>query len=87
MCSHWAEGGKGAVELAKAVDLATKTSSNFQFLYDLNLPIIDKIRIIAQKIYGADDVDAGVVDEVVDVFVVEDKVTGSIKLSSVSPTA
>ena len=34
-----------------------------------------------------DDVDAGVVDEVVDVFVVEDNVTGSIKLSSVSPTA
>ena len=57
MCSHWAEGGKGAVELAKAVDLATKTSSNFQFLYDLNLPIIEKIRIIAQKIYGADDVE------------------------------
>jgi len=57
MCSHWAEGGKGAVELAKAVDLATKTSSNFQFLYELNLPIIDKIRIIAKKIYGADDVE------------------------------
>ena len=36
---------------------------------------------------STDDVDAGVVDEVVDVFVVEDKVTGSIKVSSVSPAA
>ncbi|KAK1158869.1 C-1-tetrahydrofolate synthase, cytoplasmic-like isoform X2 [Acipenser oxyrinchus oxyrinchus] len=56
-CSHWAEGGKGAVALAHAVQRASETPSNFKFLYDVELPIIDKIRIIAQKIYGAADIE------------------------------
>lgn len=56
-CTHWAEGGKGAIALAQAVQNAAQASSNFQFLYDVELPIVDKIRIIAQKIYGADDVE------------------------------
>ncbi|MEE6493963.1 hypothetical protein FKM82_016979 [Ascaphus truei] len=56
-CSHWAEGGKGAVALARAVQNASKAPSEFKFLYDVQLPIADKIRIIAQKIYGADDIE------------------------------
>uniref|UniRef100_A0A096M8K5 C-1-tetrahydrofolate synthase, cytoplasmic n=1 Tax=Poecilia formosa TaxID=48698 RepID=A0A096M8K5_POEFO len=56
-CSHWAEGGAGAVALGQAVQRASEAPSDFKFLYDLDLPISDKIRIIAQKIYGADDIE------------------------------
>uniref|UniRef100_A0A673ZJD2 C-1-tetrahydrofolate synthase, cytoplasmic n=1 Tax=Salmo trutta TaxID=8032 RepID=A0A673ZJD2_SALTR len=56
-CSHWAEGGAGAVALGQAVRRASEAPSDFKFLYDVELPIADKIRIIAQKIYGADDIE------------------------------
>ncbi|CAO2586663.1 C-1-tetrahydrofolate synthase, cytoplasmic [Lemmus lemmus] len=56
-CTHWAEGGRGALALAQAVQRASQAPSSFRLLYDLKLPIEDKIRIIAQKIYGADDVE------------------------------
>ncbi|XP_032480305.1 C-1-tetrahydrofolate synthase, cytoplasmic isoform X4 [Phocoena sinus] len=56
-CTHWAEGGKGALVLAQAVQRAAQAPSSFQLLYDLKLPVEDKIRIIAQKIYGADDIE------------------------------
>ncbi|XP_066539921.1 C-1-tetrahydrofolate synthase, cytoplasmic [Hoplias malabaricus] len=56
-CTHWADGGAGAVELGKAVQKAADAPSNFSFLYDTELPVADKIRIIAQKIYGADDIE------------------------------
>ena len=53
----WANGGQGGVELAKAVleTLETK-QSNFEPLYDLNLPIEEKMEIIAKEIYGADGI-------------------------------
>ncbi|GCC19721.1 hypothetical protein chiPu_0018487 [Chiloscyllium punctatum] len=56
-CTHWAEGGRGAVELARAVQRASELDSNFKYLYPLELPIVDKIQTIAQKIYGAADVE------------------------------
>uniref|UniRef100_W5N5H3 C-1-tetrahydrofolate synthase, cytoplasmic n=2 Tax=Lepisosteus oculatus TaxID=7918 RepID=W5N5H3_LEPOC len=56
-CCHWAEGGSGAVALGEAVRRAAEAPSQFKFLYDVELPIVDKIRIIAQKIYGADDIE------------------------------
>ncbi|KAM4664499.1 C-1-tetrahydrofolate synthase, cytoplasmic isoform 2-T2 [Discoglossus pictus] len=56
-CTHWAEGGKGAVALAQAVQRASQEPSEFKFLYDVQLPVADKIRIIAKKIYGADDIE------------------------------
>ncbi|CAL1574972.1 unnamed protein product [Knipowitschia caucasica] len=56
-CRHWAEGGAGAVALGQAVQKASEAPSNFKFLYDLKLSITDKIRVIAQKIYGADDIE------------------------------
>ena len=54
---HWMEGGKGAVKLAEAVVKACEKPSKFNFLYDLNLPIKEKIEIIAREIYRADGVD------------------------------
>ncbi|XP_047484356.1 C-1-tetrahydrofolate synthase, cytoplasmic-like isoform X1 [Penaeus chinensis] len=57
ICNHWAKGGSGAVQLAESVAKASSQPSDFKFLYDLELPIEDKIRAIAQKIYGADDVE------------------------------
>lgn len=50
---HWAEGGAGAVELAKAVVEAAEEPTNFQFLYELDQPIKAKIEKIATSIYGA----------------------------------
>lgn len=53
---HWAKGDAGAVELAAAVVAACEKPSDFRFLYDLNIPIKDKIEIIAKEVYGADGV-------------------------------
>lgn len=54
--THWADGGKGAVELAEMVIAAAEEPSDFRFLYDLDQPIKTKIETIAKKIYGAEDV-------------------------------
>ncbi len=54
---HWMEGGKGAIALAEAVVKACEKPTNFKFLYDLDLPIKEKIEIIAREIYRADGVD------------------------------
>lgn len=51
-----AQGGEGTKELAQAVVNATNKPSNFKFLYPLDIPIKEKIEIIAKKIYGAKDV-------------------------------
>lgn len=56
-CNHWEKGGVGAVDLGNAVIAATNAPSDFKFLYDVNLSIVEKITIIAQKIYGADGVE------------------------------
>ncbi|CAL8316984.1 unnamed protein product [Merluccius merluccius] len=55
-CHHWALGGRGSVDLARAVKEASSAPSDFQFLYSPEMPIVDKIRTIAQKVYGADDI-------------------------------
>jgi formate--tetrahydrofolate ligase len=54
--THWADGGKGAVELAEMVIEAADQPSDFKFLYELDQPIKAKIETIATKIYGAKDV-------------------------------
>uniref|UniRef100_UPI0037E87491 monofunctional C1-tetrahydrofolate synthase, mitochondrial n=1 Tax=Semicossyphus pulcher TaxID=241346 RepID=UPI0037E87491 len=56
-CHHWAQGGRGSTELAQAVNEAAGRPSNFQFLYDIQMPIVEKIRTIAQRVYGADDIE------------------------------
>jgi len=51
------KGGEGGIELAKAaLETLEKEKSNFKPIYDLNLPIKEKIKIIATEIYGAKDV-------------------------------
>ncbi|MCX6571930.1 MAG: formate--tetrahydrofolate ligase [Candidatus Aminicenantes bacterium] len=57
MSDHWAEGGAGAVALAKAVIAACAKPGNFRFLYPLDWDIKKKIETIATRIYGADGVD------------------------------
>ncbi|HSH01016.1 MAG TPA: formate--tetrahydrofolate ligase [Anaerolineae bacterium] len=57
MSNHWAEGGKGAYDLGQAVIDACQKESDFQFLYDLDLSIKEKIEIIATKIYNANGVE------------------------------
>ncbi|XP_075452686.1 monofunctional C1-tetrahydrofolate synthase, mitochondrial [Ascaphus truei] len=56
-CNHWSVGGRGAVELATAVKGAASQKNSFRHLYDLKLPIVEKIRTIAQKVYGAADIE------------------------------
>ena len=53
----WAKGSRGGVELAQAVVRASAEKNNFKCLYPLNIPIKEKIKIIATKIYGARDVE------------------------------
>ncbi len=56
---HWAEGGKGAEELARAVvSMIDTTPSDFKFVYEEGLSIWDKVKAVATKIYGAADVTA-----------------------------
>ncbi len=55
--NHWAEGGKGAVELAEAVvDLVENHENDFHYLYEDDMPLWDKVKTVAQKIYGADNI-------------------------------
>jgi formate--tetrahydrofolate ligase len=54
---HWAQGGAGAEALAQAVvKVAETTKSNFTPLYPDEMSLWDKVRTVAQKIYGADDI-------------------------------
>jgi len=53
---HWLKGGEGAIELAEAVVEASSRISNFKFLYEMNLPLRKRIRLIATELYGASDV-------------------------------
>ena len=53
----WAKGADGGIELAeKLLNVLETKQSNFKPIYDLELPIADKIKTIAKEIYGADDV-------------------------------
>jgi formate--tetrahydrofolate ligase len=59
VCRHWAEGGKGAEELARTVvDLIDNVATDFQFVYDEAAPLWEKMTAIAIKIYGASAVTA-----------------------------
>lgn len=54
----WGKGGVGGADLAhKVVNAIENQPNNFNFAYDVELSIKDKIRAIAQKVYGAEDVD------------------------------
>ncbi len=54
---HWAEGGAGATELAaEVVKMAEGPRSHFQFIYSDEMTLWNKVRAVAQNIYGADDI-------------------------------
>ncbi|MBX2890421.1 MAG: formate--tetrahydrofolate ligase [Saprospiraceae bacterium] len=56
---HWAEGGKGAEELARrVVETVENTPSDFRFLYPDEMPLWEKMKTIATKLYGASDITA-----------------------------
>ena len=60
--THWADGGKGAIALAEAVVEAAggapeDPAASAKYSYELDLPLEEKIRTIAQRIYQAKDVD------------------------------
>ncbi|WP_319414246.1 formate--tetrahydrofolate ligase [uncultured Cohaesibacter sp.] len=54
LCTHWEDGSEGAIELAEAiVSMTGAEPSAFQPLYADDLPLIEKIDVIAKEIYGA----------------------------------
>lgn len=53
----FSDGGRGGISLAKKVLELAEKKSDFEFLYDENLTIKEKIKIISNKIYGAKDVE------------------------------
>jgi formate--tetrahydrofolate ligase len=56
---HWADGGAGAEQVARAVvELAEKPGDGFHFVYEDSLSLWDKMRAVATKIYGASDISA-----------------------------
>ena len=57
LCEVWAHGGKGGEALARAViETCEHESSRCAPLYPDDLPLVEKIRTIAQKLYGAADI-------------------------------
>jgi formate--tetrahydrofolate ligase len=57
ICHNFAEGGKGATELAEAVVEAADEPSSFHFLYPEDMSLRDKIETIATKVYGAGSIE------------------------------
>jgi formate--tetrahydrofolate ligase len=53
VCSHFSDGGAGAVELAEAVAEAAEEPTEFEFLYPDEAPLREKIETIAKEVYGA----------------------------------
>ncbi len=53
---HWAKGGDGALELADAVIDACNEKVDFKFLYPKEMPLRQRVEMIAKKVYGADGV-------------------------------
>jgi formate--tetrahydrofolate ligase len=57
IASHWANGGAGTEELAHhVVELADSGTAQFAPIYDDSLPLWDKIKTVATKLYGAEDI-------------------------------
>jgi len=59
MTDHWAQGGPGAADLARAVVAQVQSGpANFRMLYPDDVPLWEKVMIIARDLYGADDISA-----------------------------
>ena len=61
--NHWLKGGAGAEKLAQAVVQACEEPNLFRFLYSDDLSLKERIKIIAQEVYGAKDVTYSAVAE------------------------
>ena len=57
VCNNFAQGGRGATDLAEVVDEAAREPSSFHFLYPAEASLREKIEAVATKIYGADSVE------------------------------
>ncbi|KAH6652769.1 formate-tetrahydrofolate ligase [Truncatella angustata] len=57
LANHWAEGGKGAVDLAKGVIAASEKPKDFKLTYDLDGSVQTRMEAICQKMYGASAVE------------------------------
>ena len=57
VCHNFAEGGRGAAELAEAVVEAAEEPSSFHFLYPIEASLREKIETVATRVYGADGVE------------------------------
>jgi formate--tetrahydrofolate ligase len=57
VCTHFADGGRGAAELAEAVAGAAAEPSEFRFLYPGEASLREKIETVAARVYGADGVE------------------------------
>ncbi len=53
---HWLKGGDGALEFADAVIDACEEENEFKFLYDLDMPLRQRIELITKEVYGGDGV-------------------------------
>ena len=54
---HWLKGGEGAIALAEAVVAACEEENHFDYLYELDLPLKERVALIAAELYGASGVD------------------------------
>ncbi len=57
LSEHWQYGGEGALELAQAVVNACEEPTELHYLYDLDMPLRQRVEKIATEVYGADGVD------------------------------
>jgi formate--tetrahydrofolate ligase len=68
LASHWADGGAGAIDVARAVvEVIDRGKSDFKFVYEDSATLWDKVTAIATRVYGASEVTA------------DNKVRGQIK--------
>ncbi len=58
LARHFAEGGKGAVEVAREVVRLCEQPSGFKFVYEDGITLWDKVKTVATKVYHASDIDA-----------------------------
>ena len=59
VAKHWAEGGAGAVDLARAVvDVVDNSPGQHSYVYDINDGLWNKLEAVAKKIYGAREITA-----------------------------
>jgi formate--tetrahydrofolate ligase len=59
LATHWADGGAGAADVARAVvDIIGRGQNNFKFVYEDSATLWDKIKSVATQVYGAADISA-----------------------------